>query len=68
MKADKLLEVARLSPISCLQRLGYLLELVGAEELAQQLAEHIDVLNPVRVALLPSQGNGGGEFDPPLAA
>ena len=64
MKADKLLEVARLSPISCLQRLGYLLELVGAGELAQQLAQHIDVLNPVRVSLLPSQGSSGGEFDP----
>jgi predicted transcriptional regulator of viral defense system len=37
LDAGKLLEVARLSPISWSQRLGYILELVGHEDLAKAL-------------------------------
>ena len=37
MAADKLLEAARLSPVSWSQRVGYLLELGGQGELAQAL-------------------------------
>jgi hypothetical protein len=37
LDAGKLLEVARQSPISWSQRLGYILELVGREELAKAL-------------------------------
>jgi predicted transcriptional regulator of viral defense system len=37
LDAGKLLEVARLSPISWSQRFGYLLELVGREDLAKTL-------------------------------
>jgi predicted transcriptional regulator of viral defense system len=37
LDAGKLLEVARLSPISWSQRLGYILELVGRDDLAQAL-------------------------------
>jgi len=37
LDTSKLLEVARLSPVSWSQRLGYLLELVGREDLAKAL-------------------------------
>ncbi len=37
MAAEKLLETARLCPVSWSQRLGYLLELVGREDIAQIL-------------------------------
>ncbi len=41
MATDKLLEAARLSPVSWSQRLGYLLELVGEEKLAQTLGPFV---------------------------
>jgi predicted transcriptional regulator of viral defense system len=41
LDAGKLLEVARLSPISWSQRLGYLLELVGHEDLAMAIEPFI---------------------------
>lgn len=37
LSADKLLEAARLCPVSWSQRLGHLLELVGQEDLARTL-------------------------------
>ncbi|MBM4352783.1 MAG: hypothetical protein FJ109_03155 [Deltaproteobacteria bacterium] len=42
LDAGKLLEVARLSPISWSQRLGYLLELVGREDLAKPLQPFVE--------------------------
>ena len=41
MAAETLLESVRLCPVSWSQRLGYLLELVGREELAQSLAPFV---------------------------
>jgi predicted transcriptional regulator of viral defense system len=41
MAAEKLSESARLCPVSWSQRLGYLLELVGREELARSLAPFV---------------------------
>jgi predicted transcriptional regulator of viral defense system len=42
LDAGKLLEVARLSPLSWSQRLGYLLELVGREDLAKPLQPFVE--------------------------
>jgi predicted transcriptional regulator of viral defense system len=42
LDAGKLLEVARLSPVSWCQRLGYLLELVGREDLAKPLQPFVE--------------------------
>jgi predicted transcriptional regulator of viral defense system len=54
LDAGKLLEVARLSPISWSQRLGYILELVGHEDLAKALEpfvqEHARSYTPLRRA------------------
>ena len=41
MVAEKLLEAARICPVSWSQRLGYLLELVGQEELVEDLAPFV---------------------------
>jgi len=41
LDAGRLLDVARLSPISWSQRLGYLLELVGREELARTIGPFV---------------------------
>jgi len=41
MSADKLLEAARLCPVSWSQRLGHLLELVGQQDLADVLAPFV---------------------------
>jgi predicted transcriptional regulator of viral defense system len=41
LDAGKLLEVARLSPVSWSQRLGYILELVGQEDLAKAIAPFV---------------------------
>jgi predicted transcriptional regulator of viral defense system len=54
MAANKLLEAARLSPLSWSQRLGYLLELVGQGKLTQALGpyvrEHARSYTPLRRA------------------
>jgi len=52
--AGRLLETAKLSPISWVQRLGYLLELVGANEKAEGLAGYIQEKQPVRAPLVPA--------------
>ncbi len=44
LDAGELLEVARLSPVSWSQRLGYLLELVGREDLAKPLHPFVEEL------------------------
>ena len=45
---EKLVTVAELSPITWVQRLGYLLESVGSEEIWQTLSEYINAKKPVR--------------------
>ncbi|OGJ87042.1 MAG: hypothetical protein A2268_15125 [Candidatus Raymondbacteria bacterium RifOxyA12_full_50_37] len=41
MKSDKLVTAAKACPISWVQRLGYILELVGAEDLKKVLASYV---------------------------
>ena len=54
LTTDKLIEAARLSPVSWSQRLGYLLDLVGQSDLAKALAvfiqEHAKSFTPLRRA------------------
>jgi predicted transcriptional regulator of viral defense system len=54
LDAGKLLEAARLSPVSWSQRLGYILELLGQEDLAKAIApfvlEHARSYTPLRRA------------------
>lgn len=52
MDATKLIAEIERSPLSWAQRLGYLLELIGAEELAEPLAVHVSSLRRVGYAPL----------------
>jgi hypothetical protein len=52
LDAGKLVDIAGLSPITCSQRLGYLLELIGEEGLPEGLAAYVAKRKPVP-ALLP---------------
>jgi predicted transcriptional regulator of viral defense system len=56
-----LVKVASKSPISWTQRLGYLLDLVGANELSDSLAELVAQREPVKSSLLPSVQAKGAE-------
>jgi predicted transcriptional regulator of viral defense system len=49
--ADKLVEVARLSPIAWVQRLGYLFDLVGANDKTAALARYVEQECPVPTPL-----------------
>ncbi len=60
---EKLVTVAQLSPIAWAQRLGYLLEIVGSEEIWLPLAEYVKAKNPVRSPLLPSAPIKGAIFN-----
>jgi predicted transcriptional regulator of viral defense system len=51
--------IAELSPIAWTQRLGYLLDTVGARDKTEALAEYIAQKKPVVVALLPSKPRKG---------
>jgi hypothetical protein len=59
---EKLVTVAELSPITWVQRLEYLLERVGSEEIWQPLSEYINAKKPVRSPLLPSVTIKGAVF------
>ncbi len=50
-----LADIAKLSPIAWSQRLGYLLDLVGAKDKAEGLAEFVTLKKPVPTPLVPSQ-------------
>jgi len=64
MAADRLLEVAKLCPVSWSQRLGHLLEFVGQEDIAASLApfvlENARSYTPLRRAA----NIAGGQRDP----
>ena len=53
--AGHLVEVAELSPIAWVQRLGYLLDLIGAREKTEGLAGYIKNRRPVRTSLIPTR-------------
>jgi predicted transcriptional regulator of viral defense system len=61
--AERLLHVAELSPIAWVQRLGYLLERVGAPEKAKEIAGYIQKKQPVRTPLAPSISIKGAKME-----
>ena len=61
--AGRLLEMAELSPIAWVQRLGYLIELVGAHEKAKVIAGYIQEKRPVRTPLAPALGIKGSKME-----
>jgi len=61
--AERLSELAELSPIAWVQRLGYLIELVGTQEKAEGIAEYIAQKRPVRTPLAPAIGIKGARMD-----
>jgi predicted transcriptional regulator of viral defense system len=61
--AGRLLEVAELSPIAWVQRLGFLIDLVGAHEKADGIAEYIKGKRPVRTPLAPARSIKGAKIE-----
>jgi predicted transcriptional regulator of viral defense system len=61
--AGRLRELVELSPIAWVQRLGYLLELVGAHEKAEGIAGYIAEKQPVRTPLVPALGIKGARME-----
>ena len=61
--AGRLREMAEWSPIAWVQRLGYLIELVGAPEKAKGIAEYIREKRPVRTPLAPALGIKGARLE-----
>jgi predicted transcriptional regulator of viral defense system len=61
--AGCLLRMAELSPIAWVQRLGYLIELVGTHEKAEGIAGYIEKMRPVRTPLAPSLGIKGAKME-----
>ena len=59
----KLAAIAESFPIAWAQRLGYLLEKVGAEKCVGSLAKYIENQSPVRTPLLPSAGIKGSKLN-----
>ncbi len=49
--SSRLIEIARFSPLSWLQRLGCLLELVGSQETADKIADYIQEKDPLPTPL-----------------
>ncbi len=62
--AEKLAEIADLSPVAWSQRLGYLLELIGEIDLADRLAEYVRIKDPVTIPLSSSQLHKGIRQNP----
>lgn len=61
--AERLRKLAKLSPIAWVQRLGYLLEFVGAPDKAEGIAAYITEKRPVRTPLVPALGSIGAKMD-----
>jgi predicted transcriptional regulator of viral defense system len=60
---DQLLQIANLSPIAWVQRLGYLLEVVGEEKSSSKIAEYLRSKQPVPVPLVPAVAIKGARKD-----
>ena len=60
---NKLKEAAKLSPVSWVQRLGYLFALLEKEEKAAVLADYLIVRHPVPVPLMPNVSIKGAHKD-----
>lgn len=63
LESKRLVEVAKVSPISWLQRLGYLLNVVDAGDVSEALASYVKDRKPVRTPLLPSAVIKGARTD-----
>ncbi len=61
--AWRLLEVAAMSPIAWVQRLGFLLDLTGAHEAADGIAAYIKEKRPVRTPLAPARSIKGAKME-----
>jgi predicted transcriptional regulator of viral defense system len=59
----RLRKLAELSPIAWVQRLGYLIEFVGAHEKAEEIAGYIAEKRPVRTPLAPALGIKGARME-----
>ena len=59
----RLRELAVLSPIAWVQRLGYLMESVGAHEKAAGIAEYVRERQPVRTPLAPALSIKGAKTE-----
>jgi predicted transcriptional regulator of viral defense system len=57
--AAKLASITELSPVAWSQRLGYLLDLIGEADLAEDLAEYVNNKNAVPIPLSPTQPHKG---------
>jgi predicted transcriptional regulator of viral defense system len=63
LKIDRLIDVASLSPTSWLQRLGYLLNIVGELEKAEMIAGYIKEKGAVPTPLAPKISIKGSKID-----
>jgi predicted transcriptional regulator of viral defense system len=63
INAGRLLAITELSPIAWVQRLGYLLEFVGAHEIAAGIAGYIKEKQPVRTPLAPTLSIKGARME-----
>ncbi len=63
INVGKLRQMAELSPISWVQRLGYLMELVGAKDKADGIANYVALKRPVRTPLAPALKSIGAKMD-----
>jgi predicted transcriptional regulator of viral defense system len=61
--ARRLLAIAKFSPIAWLQRLGYLLDILGEEERTRILAKYVHEKNPARIPLVPALKTKGAKSD-----
>src|SRR5574340_1007839 len=61
--AGRLIEVAKMSPIAWVQRLGFLLDMAGARETADGIAEYIKEKQPVRTPLAPARSIKGAKME-----
>jgi predicted transcriptional regulator of viral defense system len=61
--AGRLRELAEFSPIAWVQRLGYLMEFVGAHEKAKGIAGYIEEKRPVRTPLAPALSIKGARME-----
>jgi len=59
MDGKKLLEAAKMSPVAWAQRLGYILELIGAEEITADLSRYVERKRPVPTPLIRSKSVKG---------
>lgn len=59
----QLRKMALLSPIAWVQRLGYLMDLVGASEKTAEITEYVRKKHPVRTPLVPSRSIKGAKMD-----